>query len=117
MDNTTIIVALCELQKLAAPYSARPAARPAYSAAEVSLRSEVPTVILGHFDRCVRAGRSGIAPIRSGVCGGCHIRVPRAQYAGMRGSHELDVCDQCGAFLFAEELLAESNAIAAATTH
>lgn len=111
MDHITIITALRELQKIVSRRPGRPAdaAKIAPTAEEARLRAAIPTVILGHFDRLARAGRVGVAPVRNGVCGGCHIRVPRAQSAGMRGSHDLDVCDQCGAFLFSEELLANAE--------
>lgn len=107
MDSIQIITALNELQTIAR--AAKPVARGASAAPltprQVELRAVVPTSILGHFDRMVAQRRPGIAPVRNGVCGGCHLRIPRAHIAGIRGSHELDVCDQCGTFIYAEEML------------
>jgi predicted nucleic acid-binding Zn-ribbon protein len=71
----------------------------------LALRAQVPNAILVHFDRMLAQGRTGVAPLRNGVCGGCHIRIPSAHIAGMRASHELDVCDQCGTFIYSEEML------------
>ncbi len=117
MDAIQIIKSLQELQSIArVSTSVRPVAKVAFTPRQIVLREQVPTAILGHFDRMLAQGRTGIAPLRKGVCGGCHIRLPRAHMAGMRGSLELDVCDQCGAFIFAEELLtaAAENKLATA---
>jgi predicted nucleic acid-binding Zn-ribbon protein len=106
MDSIQIIQSLKELQSIArASKTPRPVAGAPLSARQVFLRAEVPTAILGHFDRMLAQGRSGVAPLRDGICGGCHIRIPRAHIAGMRASHELDVCDQCGTFIYSEEML------------
>jgi predicted nucleic acid-binding Zn-ribbon protein len=110
MDSIQIIQALKELQLIArASKSNRPVATALLTPRQVALRAQVPTAILGHFDRMLAIGRSGVAPLRSGVCGGCHIRIPRAHIAGMRASHELDVCDQCGTFIYSEEALAAAS--------
>lgn len=107
MDSIQIIQALKELQSIArASKSAKPVATASLSPRQIALRAQVPTAILGHFDRMLAIGRSGVAPLRDGVCGGCHIRIPRAHVAGIRVSHELDVCDQCGTFIYSEEALA-----------
>jgi len=106
MDSIQIIQSLKELQSIArASKSARPVATAALSPRQIALRAQVPTAILGHFDRMLAIGRSGVAPLRNGICGGCHIRVPRSHAAGMKASHELDVCDQCGTFIYSEEAL------------
>ena len=107
MDSIQIIQSLNELQLIArASKTPRPVAGAPLSPRQIFLRAEVPTAILGHFDRMLAQGRSGVAPLRNGICGGCHIRIPRAHTAGIRGSHELDVCDQCGTFIYSEEVFA-----------
>jgi len=107
MDSIQIIQALKELQTIAR--AAKPvacSATPApLSSRQVALRAQVPTSILGHFDRMLAQKKSGIAALRNGVCGACHIRIPRAHVAGIMGTHELDVCDQCSTFIYAEEML------------
>lgn len=110
MDSIQIIQALKELQSIArTSTTARPKALAALSPHQVELRSQIPNSILSHFDRLLAQGRSGVAPLRNGVCGGCHIRIPRAHIAGMRSSHELDICDQCGTFIYSEEMLAAAS--------
>lgn len=119
MDSIQIIKALKELQTIArkAKPVARGAAPAPLTARQKELRALVPTSILGHFDRMVAQKRPGIAPVVNGVCGGCHLRIPRAHVAGIRASHELDVCDQCGSFIYSEEMLesAEEPKLAAAS--
>ena len=41
-----------------------------------SLRAKLPEPILGHFDRQKSRGKLGIAPVRGGVCGACHLKMP-----------------------------------------
>ena len=41
-----------------------------------SVRAKLPQPILGHFDRQKSRGKLGIAPVRGGVCGACHLKVP-----------------------------------------
>ena len=115
MDSIQIIQSLKELQSLArSGKNGRPVPGAPLTARQVALRAKIPNAILGHFDRMVAQGRPGVAPVRNGVCGGCHIRIPRAHVAGIRVSHELDVCDQCGSFIYSEEVLdAVSNPVAA----
>jgi predicted nucleic acid-binding Zn-ribbon protein len=107
MDSIQIIQALNELQTIAR--TAKPVARSAATAPltsrQVALRAQIPTSILGHFDRMLAQRKPGIAAVRNGVCGACHLRIPRAHVAGIKGSHELDVCDQCGTFIYSEEML------------
>jgi predicted nucleic acid-binding Zn-ribbon protein len=110
MDSIQIIQSLKELQSIArASKSGRIAVGAPLSPRQVALRAGVPNAILGHFDRMLAQGRSGVAPLRNGVCGGCHIRIPRAHIAGIRASHELDVCDQCGTFIYSEEMLTTAD--------
>jgi predicted nucleic acid-binding Zn-ribbon protein len=119
MDSIQIIHALKELQTISR--ATKPVARgvPAASLTprQQELRALVPTSILGHFDRMLAQKRPGIAALRNGVCGGCHLRIPRAHFAGMRGTHELDVCDECGTFIYEEEMLnvAEESKLATAS--
>ena len=110
MDSIQIILALKELQVIArAAKPVRAGAAVPLTSRQEELRAHVPTAILGHFDRMLAQKKTGIAPLRNGVCGGCHIRIPRAHIAGIRGSHELDVCDQCSTFIYSEEMLADAE--------
>ena len=73
------------------------------------LRGRLPTAILGYYDqRCAR-GKPGIARVRNGVCGGCHLSLPRGRAVELRGNSEvLSVCDNCGVFIFQDEEAPES---------
>src|ERR1700730_14834486 len=39
-----------------------------------SVRVKLRAPILGHFDRQKSRGKLGIAPVRGGVCGACHLK-------------------------------------------
>ena len=46
-----------------------------------SVRAKLPEPILGHFDRQKSRGKLGIAPVRGGVCGACHLKMPLRRVA------------------------------------
>jgi len=49
-----------------------------------SVRAKVPEPILGHCDRQKSRGKLGIAPVRGGVCGACHLKMPLGHVAELR---------------------------------
>jgi predicted nucleic acid-binding Zn-ribbon protein len=63
------------------------------------LRARIPAPIAAHFFRQITNGRRGIALVRSGVCGECHLRLSRAMVAMLGRTNELLVCESCGAFV------------------
>ena len=66
-----------------------------------SLRAPLPTSILGHYDRRQARGQLSIAPVRRGVCGACHLSMPSGRLADVhRKRGELNVCDNCGVFIY-----------------
>lgn len=65
-------------------------------------RSLIPTAILGHHDRMRARGKRSVAPVRNGVCGACHLRLPISHAISMNPTHDLEVCDNCGVFLYVE---------------
>src|SRR6516162_10755669 len=73
-----------------------------------SQRAPLPTSILGHYDRRKARGKLAIAPVIRGVCGACHLSIPSGRVADVRRKPaELNVCDNCGAFIY---LLEEESA-------
>lgn len=68
-----------------------------------ALRKRIPTSILGHYDRLRVRGKQGVAAVRNGVCGACHLQLPRGVVLHMQGAHEMGVCDHCGAFIYLAE--------------
>jgi len=63
------------------------------------LRSEIPAPVLGHFDRLLQQGRGGVALVRHGVCGECHLRVSVGTLASLVRPKDLHLCDNCGSYL------------------
>jgi predicted nucleic acid-binding Zn-ribbon protein len=69
-----------------------------------SLRAPLPTSILGHYDGRKARGKLGIAAVRRGVCGACHLSIPSGRLADLRRKPvELNVCDNCGVFIYLPE--------------
>jgi predicted nucleic acid-binding Zn-ribbon protein len=66
-----------------------------------SVRAKLPTPILGHFDRQKSRGKLGIAPVRGGVCGACHLKMPLGHVAELRHKQDdLALCDNCGTYIY-----------------
>ena len=64
-----------------------------------ALRGEIPPQVLAHFLRQIANGRRGIALVRNGVCGECHLRISQAMSAMLGHTNDILVCETCGAFL------------------
>lgn len=66
-----------------------------------SARAKVPEPILAHFDRQKSNGKLGIAPVRGGVCGACHLKMPLGHIAELRHKQDdLALCDNCGTYIY-----------------
>lgn len=70
------------------------------------LRSIIPAFILGHHDRKVQTGKASIVPVVNGICSACHLSLPSGHAARLQSSQDLEVCDNCGTFIFLETGLA-----------
>ena len=66
------------------------------------LRSIIPASILGHHDRLIQRGKRSVVPVVNGVCSACHLRLPIGHAANLQSSQDLEVCDNCGAFIYLE---------------
>jgi predicted nucleic acid-binding Zn-ribbon protein len=66
------------------------------------LRKKIPKIVLSHFDRMRLRGKKPIAPVRNAVCMACHLQIPRGHYVAMQRSSEIDICDNCGTFVYLE---------------
>lgn len=65
-------------------------------------RALIPTAILGHHDRMHARGKKSVAAVRNGVCGACHLHLPISHAISLNPTHDLEVCDNCGVFLYVE---------------
>ncbi|MDR3401167.1 MAG: hypothetical protein P4L99_01615 [Chthoniobacter sp.] len=74
-------------------------------AAEIeSLRDLLPTSILAHHDSLKARGKRSIASVSRGICGACHLALPRGRVADLRPEPaDLNVCDHCGVFIYLAE--------------
>jgi predicted nucleic acid-binding Zn-ribbon protein len=92
-----IIDKLVELQNLraaSAPLS------PTAQSLELAFRAEVPKPVLDHYDRLIASGKTGVAFVRHGVCGGCHLRLCSGTAAGLARHDDIYICDNCGRYLY-----------------
>jgi predicted nucleic acid-binding Zn-ribbon protein len=68
------------------------------------LRLRLPTAILKHYDQRRARSLPTIAPVKRGVCGGCHISITRNSVADLhRSSGTIGVCENCGVFIYLDE--------------
>ena len=92
-----IIDKLVELQNLratSAPLS------PTAQSLELAFRAKVPKPVLDHYDRLIASGKTGVAFVRHGVCGGCHLRLCSGTAAGLARHDDIYICDNCGRYLY-----------------
>jgi len=73
---------------------------PKHSRTIAKLRKKIPAMVLGHFDRMRLRGKKPIAPVRNAVCMACHLQIPRGHLVAMQRSREIDICDNCGTFVY-----------------
>ena len=75
------------------------------------LRSRIPAQILAHYLRALESDRNGVALVRHGVCGECHIRIPCATSANLSDYKDVHLCETCGCYLMLspEEVPAMAN--------
>jgi predicted nucleic acid-binding Zn-ribbon protein len=63
------------------------------------LRKRIPNEVLYHYDRLRLRGRHGVAIVRRGVCGQCHMQVAIGLLASLRRMDNIHCCQNCGAYL------------------
>jgi len=63
------------------------------------VRAEIPELIAAHFFRQIANGQKGVAYVRHGVCGACHLRLSHGLAHMVGRTNELMVCESCGAFI------------------
>lgn len=64
------------------------------------LRGKIPPQVLGHYDRLVAQGKKGVTAIRGEVCASCHIRVPIGAITTLKRGEDIQLCGNCGRYLF-----------------
>jgi hypothetical protein len=67
------------------------------------LRGKIPPQILGHYDRLVARGKKGVTAVRGENCSSCHIRVPIGAIMTLRRGEDIQLCENCGRYLFLPE--------------
>lgn len=68
-------------------------------------RTLIPTAILGHHDRMRARGKKSVAAVRNSICGGCHLKLPISHSISLNPENDIEVCDNCGVFLYVEPVV------------
>jgi Zn-ribbon protein, possibly nucleic acid-binding len=100
-----IVEKLLELQTI---LLAKPAEGTEAGAKAFALRQEVPSSLLGHFNRQIARGRRAVALVRNGVCGECHMRLPLGTAASLVGANDIVLCETCSCYLMLAPTEAEA---------
>ncbi|SPE56271.1 hypothetical protein SBV1_2320023 [Verrucomicrobia bacterium] len=67
------------------------------------LRGQIPSPVLAHYDRLRARGKKGLVPVRNQVCSGCHMSVPIGIVTVLMRSEEVQLCENCGRYLYLPE--------------
>lgn len=67
------------------------------------LRAKIPAPVLGHYDRLMARGKKGVAAVRSQVCTACHMHIPRGAILTLMHGEDLQLCENCGRYLYLPE--------------
>ena len=68
------------------------------------VRQRLPTAILKHYDQRHARNMPTIAPVKNGICGGCHISMTRSSAADLhRRGGAISVCENCGVFIYLDD--------------
>jgi predicted nucleic acid-binding Zn-ribbon protein len=70
------------------------------------LRATIPTHVLAHYDRLVARGKKGVSLVRGQVCTSCHMRVPLGTIVTILRGTDIQLCTNCGRYLYLPESLA-----------
>ncbi len=109
-----VMQTLLDLQKL--EFGPDPDSATVTAAAE-KLRAKVPPQILGHYDRLRARGKKGLALVRENkVCAECHMQVPLGTVITIMKGEDIQLCGNCGRYLFVEEKPVAAAAPAAPST-
>lgn len=68
-----------------------------------AIRKTIPNPILAHYDQLLTRGKKGVAVVRNGVCTECHLCVARGTLADLANRTDIQVCGNCGRYLFLPE--------------
>jgi predicted nucleic acid-binding Zn-ribbon protein len=72
------------------------------------LRRAVPEPVLGHYDRLRLRGKKGVALVRNGVCGECHMKLAIGVAATLVKGEDIQLCGSCGRYLHLAEIPVEA---------
>jgi predicted nucleic acid-binding Zn-ribbon protein len=90
-----LLQTLLQLQAIALESSNEPAKKTQIN----QLRGQIPAPVLQYFDRLRARGKKGVASVRHGVCGQCHMQIAVGLLAELHRNDSLHCCENCGSYL------------------
>jgi predicted nucleic acid-binding Zn-ribbon protein len=104
IDLIQCLVQLDELDKARSALKTKSTKLAALTARIEELRQRLPTAILKHYDQRRARNKPTIAPVKRGICGGCHISMTRSSAANLhRSGGAINVCENCGVFIYLDD--------------
>jgi len=64
------------------------------------LEDRLDASVRGRYERLKGAGERMVVPVMGGICYGCFMAVPTAWASDAERNEAIDVCDNCGRFLY-----------------
>jgi len=96
-----VLIRLNELEDVVAQFKTSTAKKRLEAEEEIeNLRPDVPRYVLSHHDRIRKLGRASTAEVSNWVCQSCFISVPVGSRSHIAKGNDLNVCENCGAYLF-----------------
>jgi len=78
------------------------------------LTAKVPPPIFAHYERMRDRGKKAVAIVRKSVCAACHMTLPVGTIMVLQRGDEIQLCGNCGRYLFLEITVEADPASAAA---
>ncbi|MEM6820793.1 MAG: hypothetical protein AAF558_02465 [Verrucomicrobiota bacterium] len=97
------LIRLNELQDKIDQFTPRSKKRKEAEEEAETIRPDIPRFVLSHHDRIRKLGRKSTAPVVNWVCQSCFIAVPLGSRSHIAKGNDLNVCENCGAYMFQPE--------------
>ncbi len=70
----------------------------------ILIKAQLPFDILNRFYRLYKRNGNAVVVANGGVCHGCFLNLPSSQASSMNHSNTLNVCQNCGRFIYMDSV-------------
>lgn len=116
INSKRLLESLLKLQSLEFDEAQRDEATKKIDQQIAELRLIIPLPILNHYDRMTVRGKRGVAAVRRQTCTGCHVQVTRATVMNLMHGRDIQVCENCGRYLYLDKSESTVSTLAASHT-